>query len=302
MRYHRVGTQNSPRNNNPTKTMKIHYATLALVAGVSVAFSSCVAPYAGYVSYSAPGGISTGVAWTNASYDADGFPIFGYAYGRPVYGYTAAGAAIFTIGALTALCYVPHWGPASWYHGHYHYPHGIHRVPQPPRFPAGHAPHVRPPAGAHIGPGLPKHAAPAPRPGHAAPPQHAWNRPGSTIAPQRPGWTQPHRPSAPAYKQPAHAPQGNLNRPAPGKAQPGALKPQSPSFGHAAAGNHGGISTMPAPKNSRPIATAPSFGSSKGSAPSFGSSRGSTPSFGRSSSPGMVRNRTAGGFRHGGRR
>ena len=238
--------------------MKIHYASIALIAGVSVAFSSCVAPSAGYVSYSAPRGISTGVAWTNASYDASGFPIFGYSYGRPVYGYTPSGAAIFTIAALTALSYVPHWSPASWYRGHYRYPAGIHRVIQPPHYPAGHAPHVRPPAGAHIGPGMPKPM--APRPG-SIPPRQQWHRPGSNVAPQRPGWSQPgsyymQNPGSIVH----HSHSGNsmahnamLHRPNHGHMG------NMPQAGMGGAANHGGHATLPAPGNGRPIAAAGSF-------------------------------------------
>lgn len=295
MRYHGVGEQAPPANNKKTRIMKLHYATLALAAGVSVAFSSCVAPYAGYVSYSAPAGISTGVAWTNASYDADGFPIFGYSYGRPVYGYTAAGAAIFTIGALTALCYVPHWGPASWYHGHFHYPHGIHRVPQPPRFPAGHAPHVRPPAGAHTGPGMPRPGA-APRP---AAPQPGWHRPGSNVGPQRPGWSQPARPNHQGQLRPGSVqarpaqPNRHQGQLRPGSAQglPGAQHaaraPRSAQAGKPAAGR-GGATTLPAVQPGRPVSAPGSFAAGRGG-------------FGRSGSGlGMAAPRAAaGGFRAG---
>ncbi len=90
-------------------------------------------------------GWNTSVSWTNASYDVNGFPIYGYSYGRPVYGYTPAGVAIFSIAAITAACLVPDWGPAPWYHGHWHYPAHVHRVCAPPRHPAGHHPGVRPP-------------------------------------------------------------------------------------------------------------------------------------------------------------
>ena len=83
--------------------------TIAAVAGVAVVCSSCAYPNVGYSSYTVPGTVSAGVAWSNASYDASGFPIFGYSYGRPVYGYTSAGEAVFTIAALTALCFVPYW-------------------------------------------------------------------------------------------------------------------------------------------------------------------------------------------------
>ncbi|MBR2144201.1 MAG: hypothetical protein IJ956_01595, partial [Akkermansia sp.] len=69
---------------------------LALAAGVVLLSTSCeVYPY-GYNSVSvSTDGYSTSVAWTAASYDADGFPIYGYAYGRPVYGYTPAGTPIY---------------------------------------------------------------------------------------------------------------------------------------------------------------------------------------------------------------
>lgn len=255
MRYNRVEGQRkhnlSGTTNQQTK-MKIHYATLALLAGVSVVYSSCVAPTSGYISYNSPYGVSTGVAWTNASYDSEGFPIFGYSYGRPVYGYTAAGAAIFTIAALTALCYVPHWGPASWYHGHAHYPHGIHRVAAPPRHPAGHAPSVRPPAGAHMGPGMPHHAAPK------APSQHHFNRPNA-AAPKAP--SQPHfnRPNAAAPRsnwnnRPSQGagknvfPGGNAARPRQGN--PGAFQSKGHAGNSAPAfrnnGNkQGGMATLP---------------------------------------------------------
>ena len=110
--------------------MKIKSISIALVGCAAVLLSSCVTDagvWGASVGYSSPG-FSTSVAWTNASYDVNGFPIYGYAYGRPVYGYTAAGAAIFSMAALTAWCYVPDWGPAPWYHGHHHHPHHCHHV------------------------------------------------------------------------------------------------------------------------------------------------------------------------------
>ena len=131
--------------------MKIKKISIAIVAGAAVLLSSCVADagvWGASVSYASPG-FSSSVAWTNASYDVNGFPIYGYAYGRPVYGYTAAGAAIFSIAALTAWCYVPDWGPAPWYHGPHHHPHHCHRVPAPPKYAPGHQPHKRPSGGMH---------------------------------------------------------------------------------------------------------------------------------------------------------
>ena len=104
-----------PAKQTPDVTMKKAYmtTTIAAVAGVAVVCSSCAYPNVGYSSYTVPGTVSAGVAWSNASYDASGFPIFGYSYGRPVYGYTSAGEAVFTIAALTALCFVPYWGPGA---------------------------------------------------------------------------------------------------------------------------------------------------------------------------------------------
>ncbi len=162
--------------------MNIPHASLALLAGASVICSSCVAPTSGYVSYATPGAVNAGAVWTNASYDANGFPIFGYSYGRPVYGYTSAGVAIFTIAALTALCYVPYWGPAWWYRGSFYYPHGIHRVPAPPAFPHGHRPGVRPPGGVQPPPPPPGGARPLPPSGPSIPKPSSPPAPGPNPA------------------------------------------------------------------------------------------------------------------------
>lgn len=136
--------------------MKITHKITAALAGAALLLSSCVvAPIDGYGSFTySTNGYSASVSagWTAASYDANGFPIYGYSYGRPVYGYTAAGVAIFSIAALTALCFVPDWGPAPWYCGHWHYPPHIHRVSCPPRYSHGHHPGHRPSGGAHHSP------------------------------------------------------------------------------------------------------------------------------------------------------
>ena len=124
------------------------HISIAAVAGLSLLLSSCVVPYDGYGTFTySTNGYSSSVAWTSASYDANGFPIYGYYYGRPVYGYTSTGAAIFTIAALTALCFVPDWGPAPWYHGHWHYPAHIHHCAVPPHHAPGHHPGSRPHGG-----------------------------------------------------------------------------------------------------------------------------------------------------------
>lgn len=290
--------------------MKLHYATMALIAGVSVMYSSCVAPSAGYATFSSPGGtVSTGVAWTDASYDADGFPIFGYSNGRPVYGYTSTGAAIFTIAALTALCFVPHWSPASWYSGHYHYPKGIHRVSAPPRYPKGHSPARRPSSGIK----------PPPAPHRPATPGHnnAWrpSTPGHNNAwrPSAPGHNQPNRggfpsvsgsshgmprtlPATPGHKVaptpsfPQHrAPKANPLPSAPGRVVspvPSVKSPNTPRTLPAPSGGRaimpvpsvgssgGGVRTLPAPSGGRAIMPAPS----SSSAPARHSSAPSSPS------------------------
>lgn len=174
--------------------MKKIYASMAILAGISVMCSSCVRPSAGYATYTAPRGVvSAGVAWTNANYDANGFPIFGYSYGRPVYGYNANGVAIFTIAALTAMCYVPQWSPASWYRGSFRYPLGIHRVVAPPRYPSGHLPGVRPPAA----PLPPAHKPQLPPPAHKHPQPHGMQH---HVAPA-PQLHRPHQQHQPQHGQ-----------------------------------------------------------------------------------------------------
>lgn len=124
-------------------------AAVAVLCCSGLFLNSCMyeVPVYGGVSYSnGYNGVSV-AAWTDASYDANGFPIYGYYYGRPVYGYTPEGVAIFTFAALTAACFVPLWAPAPWYHGHWHYPHHIHRVSVPHHCPHDHRPAQRPHGG-----------------------------------------------------------------------------------------------------------------------------------------------------------
>ena len=135
--------------------MKLKLRQLIFPAALGLLLSSCelllVDDYGSYSAhdYYSPS-YSCSVAWTAASYDANGFPIYGYSYGRPVYGYTASGSPIFSFSLLYAGCYVPNWGPASWCHSHHHYPHGVHRAPKPPKHDHAHKPGVRPPAHAPI--------------------------------------------------------------------------------------------------------------------------------------------------------
>ncbi len=148
--------------------MKAISITSAALAGLSALLSSCVytpyydekgvtvTPYpseqpAQPATTAVQQPVNRNVAWITASYDTAGFPIFGYSYGRPVYGYTAAGAAVFSLAALTSLCFVPNWCPASWYHGHYHHPVNIRYCAAPPRYAHGHRPAIRPAGHVHIG-------------------------------------------------------------------------------------------------------------------------------------------------------
>ncbi len=211
--------------------MKITHITIATLASTALLLTSCVVtPVNGYsnLSLSTDGhsvGVAASVGWTNASYDVNGFPIYGYYNGRPVYGYTSTGAAIFTIAALTALCFVPDWGPAPWYCGHWHYPPHIHRVAAPPRVCHGHYPTRRPAGGLHApihhhGPSHgaahrpnhgPSHGA-AHRPNHG--PNHgAVNRPNHT--PNRGMVNRPsHTPNRGMVNRPSHTPnRGTVNRP-----------------------------------------------------------------------------------------
>lgn len=129
------------------KMSKMSAAAVAVLCCSGLFLNSCMyeVPVYGGVSYNS--GYGSVSAWTAASYDANGFPIYGYYYGRPVYGYSPEGVAIFTFAALTAACFVPHWAPAPWYHGHWHYPHHIHRVSVPHHCPHDHFPSHRPAGG-----------------------------------------------------------------------------------------------------------------------------------------------------------
>ena len=184
---------------------------VAILACSSLLVTSCYEAYPAYggVAVGAgPGGIgvSASAEWTNASYDASGYPIYGYSYGRPVYGYTAAGVAIFTLAALTTAYYLPYWGCAHWCHHHdvyIHYcPHHHHKCWAPPRCPRGHMPHVRPPHdGPHPGKGVhvkaPSHRGvpDSGRPPHMQPggPNRGMQpMPGNGMKPNRAGGMQPN--------------------------------------------------------------------------------------------------------------
>ena len=188
-------------------------------------------------------GWNTSVSWTNASYDVNGFPIYGYSYGRPVYGYTPAGVAIFSIAAITAACLVPDWGPASWYCGHWHYPRHVHRVRVPHRYPAGHFPGNRPHLGHH-----PHHSSPVVhrpggghkphlgnRPGSNTPRPHLGNRPGSNTSRPQLGKPTAHRPRTPGM---GHRSPGGMVRPSGRASHIGSGGRASRGGGHRSRGGH----------------------------------------------------------------
>lgn len=189
------------------KMNKFPAAVVAVLSCSAVFLSSCVYEMPVYRGGTAYSYSSAAPVWTEASYDANGFPIFGYYGGRPVYGYTAEGVAIFTFAALTAACLVPLWAPAPWYHGHWHYPHHIHRVNVPPHCPHDHHPAMRP----HGGMNAPIHKHPqrvlqaqhhnmpqpnrnAPQIGHNMPQQHR-NAPQMRHEVQKPQVSSPFSPA-----------------------------------------------------------------------------------------------------------
>lgn len=258
--------------------MKNKVKRIAVVVFAAVGLSSCVVnDYPMYTSGSvsmAGRGWSSSVAWTDARYDVNGFPIYGYSYGRPVYGYTSSGVAVFSFTALTSSCCVPSWGPAHWYCGHWRYPRHIHRVSVPPRYPAWHRPGYHPVAkplpGLRPRPGTPHlHAAGLrpgpvhhPRPGLAAgihrpvkplpgvnrPVQHRPGVPRPVVngaAGHRPGMNRPavNRPvhTRPAVNRPVHHRLAAVHRPVMGGARPGVGRPVShrvPAMGGYGGGRH----------------------------------------------------------------
>ena len=180
-------------------------------------------------------GWSASAAWSDARYDANGFPIFGYSYGQPVYGYTASGAAVFTFAALTASCWVPSWAPAHWYCGHWPYPRHIHRVSCPPKHPAWHHPgrqsiaHHRPAApprpAVHHRPAAPHKPVVNHKPVH----QHKPSLNHKPVVQHKPGnQSRPvaqHKPVANPRPAVAQRP-AQVQRPAAGMQRPVASRPQ----------------------------------------------------------------------------
>lgn len=200
------------------KMNKFPAAVVAVLSCSAVFLSSCVYEMPVYRGGTAYSYSSASPVWTEASYDANGFPIFGYYGGRPVYGYTAEGVAIFTFAALTAACLVPLWAPAPWYHGHWHYPHHIHRVSVPPHCPHDHHPAMRPHGGLHAPIHKNPHQVLQAQPHHM--PQQHHNEPqmGHSKPQQHHNAPQMGHNSKP--QQHHNAPQVSPFRPAPGQTGP----------------------------------------------------------------------------------
>ena len=107
--------------------------TLALIAVGALSLSSCkimLEDYLGRGYYTPATNVQTGtnaaqtsftngIQWQPSSYDSNGIPIYGYADGRPVYGYTKQGSLIYQVNHLYSGCYVPSWGTSACH------PHGV---------------------------------------------------------------------------------------------------------------------------------------------------------------------------------
>lgn len=270
----------------PIQDMKMKYISAAVLAGAALLFCSCEPMYYGAMGMGM-NGFDTSVAWTNASYDASGFPIYGYSYGRPVYGYTSAGTAIFAVGALSSSCYVPHWGPAPWYSGGWRYPARIHRAPAPPRFPSGHQPAIRPAGGMnapiHRNPSSvlgPKPGAPVAKPGIGGFNNHGFapiSKPGNNgfapaVKPGNGGFAPAAKPGNKRGFAPAVKPGNNGFAPA---AKPGNNRGFAPA---AKPGNNGGGFAPAQKPGNAPAARAPRQGGNAGApAPKPAGNRGFGP-------------------------
>ena len=109
--------------------MKHRLTRIMIGAGLALSLSSCEVLLEDFNNYGffGPGQPTTvqtgtnaaqtsftnGIMWQPARYDASGLPIFGYADGRPVYGYTKQGSLIYQSNLLYSGCYVPSWGTSA---------------------------------------------------------------------------------------------------------------------------------------------------------------------------------------------
>lgn len=104
--------------------MKSPFTNILLTVGILLSFNSCEVMLEDFITngYQTPTttvqtgtnaaqtSFTNGIMWQPAHYDTSGLPIFGYADGRPVYGYTKQGSLIYQSNLLYSGCYVPSWG------------------------------------------------------------------------------------------------------------------------------------------------------------------------------------------------
>ena len=111
--------------------MKQKLTNICLAATLAMTFSSCEVMLADFNNYdffgpttpttiqtgtnAAQTSFTNGVQWQPARYDGNGIAIYGYADGRPVYGYTKQGSLIYQVNHLYSGCYVPSWGTGAAY-------------------------------------------------------------------------------------------------------------------------------------------------------------------------------------------
>ena len=109
--------------------MKHRLTSIMIGAGLALSLSSCEILLEDFNNYdifgpptpttvqtgtnAAQTSFTNGIMWQPAHYDANGYPIFGYADGRPVYGYTKQGSLIYQSNLLYSGCYVPSWGTSA---------------------------------------------------------------------------------------------------------------------------------------------------------------------------------------------
>jgi hypothetical protein len=113
--------------------MNTKLSSILLAAGLMLSLNSCKIMLNDFVGHgyrtptttvqtgtnAAQTSFTNGIQWQPSSYDSNGIPIYGYADGRPVYGYTKQGSLIYQVNHLYSGCYVPSWGTSA-----YH-PHGV---------------------------------------------------------------------------------------------------------------------------------------------------------------------------------
>lgn len=103
------------------------------------------APEAGITTNEPTGAkVATSTQWLESNYDLVGFPIYGFYFGKPIYGYSEFGLSILDVNKIVPGASVPSWEPLSTYKGKYYYPSYVGRTATPKKFPRGHQPQLRP--------------------------------------------------------------------------------------------------------------------------------------------------------------